>query len=80
MASRLGGALSPLLVIPIQIAYGWRMSFYVFGVVGLIWCIIWYSWYRDHPAEKEGVTPSELEGDRRRRADQRTSVFRGVRR
>jgi predicted MFS family arabinose efflux permease len=60
MASRLGGALSPLLVIPIQIAYGWRMSFYVFGVIGLVWCVVWYWWYRDHAAEKEGVTQEEL--------------------
>lgn len=60
MASRIGGAISPLLVVPIQIAYGWRMSFYVFGVLGLIWCVVWYLWYRDHPAEKEGVTQSEL--------------------
>jgi MFS family permease len=31
MASRVGGAISPLLVIPIQVAYGWRASFFVFG-------------------------------------------------
>lgn len=61
MASRLGGALSPLLVIPIQQAYGWRMSFYVFGAMGAVWCVIWYWWYRDHPAEKPGVTKAELE-------------------
>jgi len=60
MASRLGGAISPLLVVPIQIAYGWRMSFYLFGVLGLIWCIVWYTWYRDHPSEKPGLTPSEI--------------------
>src|ERR1051326_2465977 len=36
MASRVGGALSPLMVIPIQAAYGWRMSFFVFGVAGLV--------------------------------------------
>jgi MFS transporter, ACS family, glucarate transporter len=60
MASRIGGAISPLLVVPIQIAYGWRMSFYVFGVIGLVWCVLWYVWYRDHPAEKEGVTSAEL--------------------
>lgn len=60
MASRLGGAVSPLLVVPIQQAYGWRMSFYVFGVFGLIWCIVWYAWYRDRPELKEGVTKSEI--------------------
>lgn len=61
MASRLGGALSPLLVIPIQQAYGWRTSFFVFGVMGVVWCVVWYWWYRDHPAEKPGVTKAELE-------------------
>lgn len=61
MASRLGGAISPLLVIPIQIAYGWRMSFYIFGVVGLVWCVIWWIFFRDHPEEKAGVTQEEIE-------------------
>jgi MFS family permease len=61
MASRLGGAISPLLVIPIQIAYGWRMSFYLFGILGIVWCAVWYWWYRDHPAEKHGVTKTELD-------------------
>jgi MFS transporter, ACS family, glucarate transporter len=60
MASRLGGAISPLLVIPIQQAYGWRMSFYLFGIIGIVWCVIWYWWYRDHPSEKPGVTAAEV--------------------
>jgi ACS family glucarate transporter-like MFS transporter len=60
MASRLGGALSPLLVIPIQQAYGWRMSFFVFGILGAIWCVAWYGWYRNHPSEKDTVTQKEL--------------------
>src|SRR5258707_14112349 len=37
MASRVGGAIAPLLVVPIQVNYGWRASFYTFGVLGLIW-------------------------------------------
>jgi MFS transporter, ACS family, glucarate transporter len=60
MASRLGGALSPLLVIPIQQAYGWRMSFFVFGIMGVIWCVVWFWWYRNHPTEKATVTQREL--------------------
>jgi MFS family permease len=60
MASRLGGALSPLLVVPIQAAYGWRMSFYIFGVAGLVWCVAWWTWYRDRPDLKQGVTPQEI--------------------
>jgi MFS family permease len=60
MASRIGGALSPLLVVPIQIAFGWRASFWVFGAVGIVWAALWYWWYRDHPADKPGVTAAEL--------------------
>jgi MFS family permease len=60
MASRIGGAFTPLLVVPILLAYGWRMCFYVFGVLGLIWAVIWFTWYRDLPTEKSGVTSEEL--------------------
>lgn len=60
MASRVGGAISPLLVVPIQAAYGWRMSFMVFGVMGVVWAILWYIWFRDHPSEKPGVTAAEV--------------------
>ncbi len=46
-ASRAGGALAPLLVVPIQSALGWRASFWIFGAVGVVWCAVWWWWYRD---------------------------------
>ena len=55
MASQVGGAIAPLLVLPIQMRYGWRMSFYVFGVAGLVWAAVWYAWFRDSPEEKRGL-------------------------
>jgi len=60
MASQIGGAIAPLLVVPIQIRYGWRASFYLFGMLGVIWAAVWYSWFRDSPAEKQGVSAAEL--------------------
>ncbi len=60
MASRIGGALSPFLVVPIQQAYGWRAAFFTFGILGVIWSVAWYTWYRDYPSEKSGVTAEEL--------------------
>lgn len=60
MASQIGGGLAPLLVVPIQMRYGWRASFYVFGVLGMIWATVWYAWFRDSPAEKRGLRPEEL--------------------
>ncbi len=60
MSTQLGGAIAPLLVVPIQIRYGWRASFFAFGILGVIWSILWYWWFRDSPAEKAGVSPAEL--------------------
>jgi ACS family glucarate transporter-like MFS transporter len=60
MAMQTGGALSPLLVVPIQMRYGWRASFYVFALPGVAWAAVWFFWFRNTPREKRGVTPSEL--------------------
>ena len=46
-ASRFGGALAPILVVPLQAHVGWRFTFVIFGVVGLIWAVVWRSLYRD---------------------------------
>ena len=36
------------------------MSFFVFGVAGLVWCAVWFFWYRDRPDLKKGVTEAEI--------------------
>jgi ACS family glucarate transporter-like MFS transporter len=58
-ASRFGGALAPLLVVPLQVAVGWRAAFWVLGGVGLVWALVWAVWYRDPPVE-EGVRHAAL--------------------
>src|SRR5215831_17147330 len=55
MAAQIGAALSPLLVVPIQMRYGWRASFFIFGLVGALWASVWYLWFRDSPEEKLGM-------------------------
>jgi MFS transporter, ACS family, glucarate transporter len=57
MASQIGGAVAPLLVVPIQSRYGWRASFYVFGVLGVGWAIAWYAWFRDSPSQENAAVP-----------------------
>ena len=61
MASQLGGAIAPLLVVPIQVHYGWRASFYLFGILGVVWSAVWYWWFRDSPQQKAGISQAELE-------------------
>jgi hypothetical protein len=36
-ASQIGGGIAPLVVVPIQIGYGWRAAFLLFGLVGVAW-------------------------------------------
>jgi len=60
MTSQVGAALSPLLVVPIQVRYGWRAPFFVFGLLGVGWSLAWYVWFRDSPHEKDGVSAAEL--------------------
>jgi hypothetical protein len=47
MTSQVGAALSPLLVVPIQVCYGWLASFFVFGLLGVVWSLAWYAWFWD---------------------------------
>jgi ACS family glucarate transporter-like MFS transporter len=60
-AGRIGGALTPLLVIPLVHLVGWRMAFFILGVVGSIWAAAWYYWFRDNPSEHKGITQKEIE-------------------
>src|SRR4029453_6979302 len=60
MTAQIGAAFSPLLVVPIQMRYGWRAPFFVFGFLGLVWSVAWYAWFRDSPQEKAGVSEAEL--------------------
>ncbi|AFK04498.1 major facilitator superfamily MFS_1 [Emticicia oligotrophica DSM 17448] len=60
-AGRIGGALTPLLVIPLVHAVGWRSAFFVLGVVGCVWAGIWYYWFRDTPSEHPAISKDEIE-------------------
>ena len=60
MCGRLGGALAPALVVFMIARMGWRPTFWIFGVVGLAWGAVFWSWFRDSPQEKSGVNEGEL--------------------
>jgi MFS transporter, ACS family, glucarate transporter len=59
--ARLGGSLTPLVVIPLVHSVGWRWSFGVLGLLGMVWAIFWHIWYRDNPSEMAHISPEEVE-------------------
>jgi ACS family D-galactonate transporter-like MFS transporter len=59
--ARLGGAVTPPIMLAIVIAYGWREAFIVLGVVSLAWTVLYFWLFRNTPAEHKWVKPSELE-------------------
>jgi MFS family permease len=56
---RIGAGLTPILVIPIQQKYGWQMSFYILGGVGLLWVIFGFSG-TEEPSEAKDISKEEL--------------------
>src|SRR3990170_4577402 len=60
LASRWGGALTPLLVAYTPQFISWRRAVELFGLLGVIWAIAFYAWFRDDPATHPSVNSAEL--------------------
>jgi MFS transporter, ACS family, glucarate transporter len=56
-----GAGLSPPLITYIMLHYGWRASFWICAVIGLLAGSVWFIWAKDDPAQHSGVSASELE-------------------
>ena len=59
--SRLGGAVTPIIVTSIIVAFGWRAPFLIFSVFGVIWGVVWFLYYRDRPDEHSATNEGERE-------------------
>lgn len=61
----LGCPLGIIITMPtaawITNAWGWRWVFYLFGLVGLIWCAVWRYYGRDTPEEHPRISKEEIE-------------------
>ena len=62
----LGGLyLGPIAAAPITtwviIGFGWRASFYAFGVLGILLGAFWWLFFRDDPATHPRMTPAEAQ-------------------
>lgn len=56
----MGGALTAPFITWLMVSYGWRESFIVCAVIGLIAAAAWYWYARDTPDEHSGVNAEEL--------------------
>lgn len=59
-SSRLGTALAPPIVAWLIAIITWRGSFFVLGLVSLIWALIWSWYFRNDPCEHPWITATEL--------------------
>jgi sugar phosphate permease len=58
--SRLGGAVTPPIVVAIVAVWGWRAAFFSLGVLSAVWAVWWWFSFRDTPQEKLSVSQEEL--------------------
>jgi MFS family permease len=58
--ARVGNAVTPPLVTWLMLAYTWRGSFIILGIVSFLWAIVWWWYFRDNPRDHRGITPEEL--------------------
>ena len=69
LSARWGGAFTPL-VVGWMLATGgegkfglglhYRWVFLLFGVLGMVWAVLFYRWFRDHPKDHPSVNAAEL--------------------
>ena len=59
-AGRLGAALAPLLLVPLERVFGWRAVFWVMGVIGVAWAIVWWMSFRPPHERAEEIGHDQL--------------------
>jgi sugar phosphate permease len=58
--SRLAVVITPLLAVIIMNAWGWRWIFYIFALLGIVWSVVFFFFYRNRPEEEVRVNAEEL--------------------
>ncbi len=60
MSSRLGGALAPLVLVPMFAAFGPSRALLFASGLGIVWALLFIPWYRNEPADMRSVNAAEL--------------------
>jgi ACS family glucarate transporter-like MFS transporter len=63
VGGRFGGVIAPVLTVALMTAGtdGWRMPFFVYGLIGMAGAIPFILWYRNRPGEHPAVNAAEAE-------------------
>jgi ACS family glucarate transporter-like MFS transporter len=59
--SRLGAAFSLPFVAWLLDGYGWRTTFFILGIVGVVWAVVWYVSFRDNPEDHPSLNKEEID-------------------
>jgi sugar phosphate permease len=59
LGSQIGSAIAPLIIIPIAVSYGWRSSFYVIALIGVVWVWACHKWFTNFPREAKSISEEE---------------------
>ena len=56
----LGGAISAPIITAIALAAGWKISFIILGLIGLIWVAAWLLIVKENPSQLKSITKEEI--------------------
>ncbi|MBN8422442.1 MAG: MFS transporter [Verrucomicrobia bacterium] len=60
-AAHVMGGLTPVIALAVAGLCGWRWTFVLFGLPGIVWAVAWQRWFRDDPEQHAAVNAAELE-------------------
>ncbi|MBD3265388.1 MFS transporter [bacterium] len=60
-ASRLGAAITMPIIAYLIVQVGWKMAFVILALVGFVWTVIFYIWFRNEPGEHPLIKEKELQ-------------------
>ncbi len=58
--ARVGAAISLFLMPFLITLVGWRLTFVVNAIIGIVWVAVWLIWFRDDPKDHRWVNVAEL--------------------
>lgn len=58
-----GGRLGPALTVPfaawLAVSFGWQWTFFMTGLLGVLWCLAWFMGFQDNPQPTSRQTKGE---------------------